>query len=158
MRFYLIDKVTELISGETARAIKNISLADDCFNEHFDGYPIYPGTLIVEGVAQLAGLLLEYTTNSENTQPRRAVLVQIEKAKFHRPAVPGDQLDIRCKILSMLDGAGQAEGDVFVQGEKISSVVLTFVLKHIDLPQIHTQRLELYRIWTKGLNLSAPIL
>src|SRR5437867_11880110 len=94
MRYFLIDRVTELVVGERARGLKAISLSDEIQHDHFPDYPVMPGALIVEAAAQLAGFLVEMTVNRPGAPPLRAALVQIERATFHEPAGPGDRLDI----------------------------------------------------------------
>src|SRR5438067_691906 len=94
MRYFLIDKVTELVLGTHARGVKNITLTDEVLHDHFPDHPIMPGALILEAAAQLAGFLLEVSFNQAGEPPRRALLVQIELAKFHDTAGPGDQLDL----------------------------------------------------------------
>ena len=76
MRFYLVDKVTEMCPGKYVEGYKCVSLSDDIFNEHFPGYPIFPGTLIIEGMAQLSGLFLEWCRTRAGYPPRRAALAR----------------------------------------------------------------------------------
>ena len=64
MRYYLIDKVTDLVSGERAKGLKCVTLTDDILHDHFPDYPMLPGALIVESAAQLAGFLLEMSFNA----------------------------------------------------------------------------------------------
>src|SRR5262245_13463397 len=103
MRYFLIDKVTELAVGERARGVKNVTLTDEVLHDHFPDYPVMPGALILEAGAQLAGFLLETSLNRPNEPPRRALLVQVELAKFHSFAGPGDQIDIAVNAESVRD-------------------------------------------------------
>lgn len=158
MRFYLIDRVDEIIPGERARAVKNVAMSDDILRDHFPENPIFPGTLIVESLAQLGGFLVEATFNKNKKGVRRAVLAQIEKAKFHEPCRPGDQLQLKCQLLSSLEGAAQVEGEAQVNGVKVARATLTFVLRKVDSKALDEQRRDLYKQWTRRLKLTFPIL
>src|ERR1700752_3883541 len=107
MRFFFIDRVEEIKPGERAVGIKNITYNEDFLEDHFPDHPVYPGTLVIEALAQLGGFLVECTFNTESENLRRAVLAQVEKAKFYDPITPGDQLILRCEIASTLEGAAQ---------------------------------------------------
>jgi 3-hydroxyacyl-[acyl-carrier-protein] dehydratase len=88
MRWIWIDKFIEFESGRRARAIKNVSLAEEHLHDHFPGYPVMPNSLIIEGLAQTGGLLVgEYNAFEE-----KVILAKLPKAVFHGPAVPGDTL------------------------------------------------------------------
>ena len=88
MRFLLIDRITAWDPGKTGTAVKNISLSEDFFDDHFPLKPIMPGVLIVEGMAQLAGLLVEEGVRRETGRNIKALMSIIEKAKFRKPAYP----------------------------------------------------------------------
>lgn len=88
MRWYWIDRYTEFVHGKRAKAIKNISLAEEHLHDHFKYFPVMPHSLVVEGVAQTGGLLIsEYNHCRE-----QVVLAKIVKAVFYCEAYPGDQL------------------------------------------------------------------
>ena len=148
MRYFMIDKVTELQVGERVRGIKNITLSDEILHDHFPDYPIMPGALILESAAQLSGFLLEMTFNEPKL---RALMVQIQNAKFHETSGPGDQLDITSTIQSKLDAAARVDVDVRVGERQIVRAELTFVMKQIDSERLHEQRRNLYALWTKDL-------
>ena len=106
MRYFLLDQVTELVMGERACGIKCVTLSDDILHDHFPDFPTHPGAMIVEGAAQLAGFLVEMSFNTlENT--RRALLTQIELARFHERAVPGARIEFYVKLLSFRDPSAQ---------------------------------------------------
>lgn len=158
LRFFLVDKIWQVSPGESVRGVKNVTLSDEILQDHFPDHPVYPGTLIVEALAQLAGFLFEYSANAPDKPVRRAVLAQIEKAKFHKPAHPGDALELECRFVSELGESAQLEGTVTVRGERIARAMLTFVLMAVDSEKLHRQRRDLYAIWTRGLKLTRPIL
>src|SRR5689334_1886408 len=94
MRWFWIDRFTELISGERATAIKNVSLSEEHIHDHFTYYPIMPTSLIIEGMAQTGGLLV----SEFNDFAERVVLAKLSKCVFHRTALPGDTLMYRAVI------------------------------------------------------------
>lgn len=108
MRFHLVDRVEEICYGKYVIGVKCITLADDVFNEHFPGYPIFPGSLILEGLAQLGGSFFEIMMNHNKLPLKRAVLTIINRMKFRSPAVPGDKLFYRADIVTMRDDYGVA--------------------------------------------------
>jgi hypothetical protein len=90
MRFFLIDKITRWEVGQCAEALKNVALSEDFFADHFPRRPVMPGVLIVEGMAQLAGLLLEATLKQGLGKEAKAVLTVLERTKFRELVRPGD--------------------------------------------------------------------
>lgn len=157
MRFYCVDRVLELRRGEFVRGIKNVSLSEELFEQHFPDNPLYPGTLIVEALAQVGGFLVECSTRDGTADLRRAVLAQIDKAKFHQPCRPGDQIELRCALASTLEGAARVEGEARVQGALIAVAMLTFRLVKVESEEVHRQRRQLYRLWTRDLDLGFAI-
>ena len=156
MRYFLIDKVTELVPGERASAVKNVTLTDEVLHDHFPDFPVMPGALMLEAVAQLAGLLVESTVHAREraggAPPRRALLASIEKAKFHETAGPGDQIVIDVRLGSELAGAAQVEALLRVGERRIATARLTFVLKEIASERVHAQRRYIYELWTRDLS------
>jgi 3-hydroxyacyl-[acyl-carrier-protein] dehydratase len=151
MRYFLIDRVTELLPGERARGLKSVTLSDEVLHDHFPDHPIMPGALVVESIAQLGGFLLEMTVNKPGSSLLRAVLVQIDQAKFYGPAGPGDCLDVTVTLDSLRETAGTINGEVHAAGRRIARADLTFVLRSIDSERVHEQRRYLYRLWTRDL-------
>lgn len=96
--FLLIDRVVELEDGKRCRAIKNVTGNEDFFQGHFPGLPVMPGVLIVEAMAQTCGIAaFSLVEDSENQWP---LFAGIDKARFKKPVVPGDQLVIEAEYLS----------------------------------------------------------
>jgi 3-hydroxyacyl-[acyl-carrier-protein] dehydratase len=152
MRFFLIDRIEEICYGKYITGIKSISLSDDTFNEHFPGYPVFPGTLIIEAVAQLSGSLFELTLEHSNKPIKRSVLSIVNHFKFKKPVYPGDRLILRVDIKKLEEDYGvvktsiEVEGDVYCHGE------LTFMFVEIDNPELHKARNKLYKIWMRSAN------
>jgi 3-hydroxyacyl-[acyl-carrier-protein] dehydratase len=152
----MLDRVTEFRKGISAAGIKNITLTDDILHDHFPDYPVFPGAMLIEAMAQLGGFLLEMSVNTKDSI-RRALLAQIDKAKFHNLAEPGDQLRLSAELDEQIDDAAKVNITVQCGDSKIANAKLTFVLKPIEFEKIHAQRRDCYRLWTKKLIPSVEI-
>jgi len=96
--FLLIDRVLEHTPGEDLVAIKNVSINEHFFQGHFPGRPVMPGVLIIEAMAQAAGVLAFRTAGTEPTEESTFYFVGIDKARFRAPVVPGDQLVLKVRF------------------------------------------------------------
>ena len=150
MRFYLIDRIEEISYGNYIKAVKCISLADDVFNEHFPGYPVFPGSLILEGLAQLGGSFFELMMKNDKKPIKRSVLSIINKMKFRRPAWPGDRLLMTASFDSMKDDYGVVQVRAEIDGEICAEGELTFVFLDIQNDNLLKSRQELYDICMKN--------
>lgn len=151
MRYVLLDRITHVEPGKVARGLKAVTLTDDVLHDHFPDYPILPGALLVEAAAQLAGFLLEVTENRAGEEARRALLVQIDRTKFYRPAQPGDSIELFAEMGPSLDAAAKLSVGADVRGEKCMRGLLTFMLRHVESEAVHAQRRYLYALWTREL-------
>jgi 3-hydroxyacyl-[acyl-carrier-protein] dehydratase len=119
--FLLIDRVLEIERKKKIVAIKNVTINEPFFAGHFPGFPIMPGVLIVEAMAQAGGAML--LTEVEDRSDKLIVFTGIEKARFRRPVVPGDQLRIEVEMLSWKEGpsriAVRMGGKAFVNGKLV---------------------------------------
>ena len=125
--FLLVDRVTELIPGESVKGYKNITINEMLFNGHFPNQPIFPGVLMLEAMAQVSGVLAFET---KGTRPKDGVTYLfggVEKARFRRPVVPGDRLDMESKILADRSKMMKFEASAYVEGELACSGVVSVV-------------------------------
>src|SRR5207244_7336492 len=97
MRWLWIDRFVEFESGKSARAVKNLSLAEDYFADHFPGYPVMPASLMLEGLAQTGGILV----GEANDFREKVVLAKIPRATFHREALAGQTLYYAVELLHL---------------------------------------------------------
>ena len=121
--FLLIDRVIELERMKSIVALKNVTITEPFFQGHFPGKPIMPGVLIVEAIAQAGGLLL--LTEVPNRDEMLMVFTGIEKARFRRPVVPGDQLRIEVAVRAWRMTAARLEGKAFVDGKVAAEATVT---------------------------------
>lgn len=115
--FLLIDRVIEIERKKRIVAIKNVTVNEPYFAGHFPGYPIMPGVLMVEAVAQAGGALL--LTEIPDRDQKLMVFTGIERAKFRKPVTPGDQLRIEVDVLAWRTTAVKMQGNVWV-GDKLA--------------------------------------
>jgi 3-hydroxyacyl-[acyl-carrier-protein] dehydratase len=102
--FLLIDRVLECHPGHSIRALKNVTYNEPYFPGHFPGRPVMPGVIIIEAMAQAAGILCFVTANVIPDAKTRFFFVGIDKARFRRPVVPGDQLVLTAELQRTLKG------------------------------------------------------
>ena len=121
--FLLIDRVLELVRMKRIVALKNVTITEPFFQGHFPGKPIMPGVLIVEAIAQAGGLLL--LTEVPNRDEMLMVFTGIEKARFRRPVVPGDQLRLEVEVRAWRMTAARLEGKAYVGGKVVAEATVT---------------------------------
>src|SRR5437899_8127418 len=121
--FLLIDRVIDLTRRERIVAIKNVTINEPFFAGHFPNLLIMPGVLIVEAIAQAGGALL--LTEVEDRADKLMVFTGIERARFRRPVVPGDQLRIEVEVKAWRVSAVRMEGKVFVGDKRVAEATVT---------------------------------
>jgi len=121
--FLMIDRVIEITRKERIVAIKNVTINEPFFAGHFPNLPIMPGVLIVEAIAQAGGALL--LTEVEDRADKLMVFTGIERARFRRPVVPGDQLRIEVEVKAWRVSAVRMEGKVFVGDKRVAEATVT---------------------------------
>ncbi|MEO6828506.1 MAG: 3-hydroxyacyl-ACP dehydratase FabZ [Acidobacteriaceae bacterium] len=113
--FLLIDRVVEVTRKQRIVAIKNVTINEPFFQGHFPDYPIMPGVLLVEAIAQAGGALL--LNEIPDRGDKLMVFTGIERAKFRRPVIPGDQVRIEVDVLNWRSRAVRMRGNAFVEGK-----------------------------------------
>ncbi len=126
--FVLVDRVTEVVPNERITGHKCVSMNEPWFLGHFPKHPIMPGVLVIEALAQIGGILA-YASEPFDADTSLLYFLGIDKAKFRRPVVPGDRLDLEVSIVQhrtnvwKLRGEASVEGTLCAQGELLASVV-----------------------------------
>jgi 3-hydroxyacyl-[acyl-carrier-protein] dehydratase len=131
MRWIWIDRFLEFQPGKTARATKSLSLAEDYFADHFPGYPVMPGSLILEGLAQTGGVLV----GEVNEFREKVVLAKIHWARFHREASAGDELIYDVELLHMRPEGALVKGTAHVGEALVAEAEIFFA--HLDQARSH---------------------
>lgn len=121
MRWFWIDRFEEFVCGSHATSVKCVSLSEEPLDAYSPGRPYYPASLIVEGLAQTGGLLIQQQSDFIN----RVVLAKVTRSVFHFQAAPGDTLRLHAKIENM-SGGGKAEGTVHIGDKLLCEADLTF--------------------------------
>jgi 3-hydroxyacyl-[acyl-carrier-protein] dehydratase len=121
--FLLIDRVIDLERKQRIVAIKNVTINEPFFQGHFPNLPIMPGVLIVEAIAQAGGALL--LTEVDDRETKLMVFTGIQRARFRRPVVPGDQLRIEVEVKAWRITAVRMEGKAFVGDKRVAEATVT---------------------------------
>ncbi len=122
--FLLIDRVTAWEPGKRLTAIKNVTYNEPFFQGHFPGNPVMPGVLVIEALAQASGTLVQLSVTKDPSQAALFYLVKIDKARFSRVVVPGDQLVLEVEQKRMLRRMGLFWGQAKVDGEVVAEAEL----------------------------------
>ncbi|MEN8719069.1 MAG: 3-hydroxyacyl-ACP dehydratase FabZ [Oceanococcaceae bacterium] len=130
--FLLIDRVLELYSGERIRALKNVTSNEEFFNGHFPGRPIMPGVLILEAMAQACGLLASECAEAGPEQGTILVFAGIDKARFRRAVVPGDQLIFDCTLVKRKREIWKFAAEARVDGELVAAADMMCASQQVD--------------------------
>jgi len=124
--FLLVDRVISLDKGENIVAFKNVSISEPVFQGHFPGHPIYPGVMILEGLAQAGGLLAfqSMELSKEEVKEKVVYFMSIDKAKFRKPVRPGDRLEYRVSVIKRKGSIWMLDGKAYVDDQLVSEAQL----------------------------------
>lgn len=121
--FLLVDRILEIEEGKRAVGIKNVTANEDFFNGHFPNYPVMPGVLIVEALAQVSAVVM---LTKEGNEGRLGLLVGIDKCRFKQQVKPGDQLRLEVEITRLKGPIGKGKGIATVDGTLVCETEITF--------------------------------
>lgn len=133
MRWYWIDRFIEFKSGSHAKAVKNVSLAEEHLHDHFPGFPVMPASLMIEGLAQTGGILL----GEVNDFQYNVILAKVPAITFHGNAVPGDQLIYTATLQEAREEGGSVTVQATVGERVIADGEIMFVHLNSDDPQLN---------------------
>lgn len=123
----MIDRLVDIKPGDSAVGIKNISFSDQIFQGHFPQKPVMPGVLIVEAMAQAAAAFTSYTENLD-VEGKIVLFMGIDKARFRKPVVPGDQLRIRVRTIQRRAPVWRFAGEAEVDGKRVADAHFSAML------------------------------
>ena len=126
--FLLIDRIIDLVEDKRAVGIKNVSMNEWFFQGHFPGKPVMPGVLIVEAMAQVAGVLM---LSKQENRGKLAYFMSIDKVKFRRTVRPGDQLLLEVEVAKLKSKVGQINGKTYVNGKVVAEASLMFTVAEV---------------------------
>ncbi len=124
--FLLVDRVTDLTKNESITSYKNVSISEPVFQGHFPDHPIYPGVMILEGMAQAGGILAFQSMDMTKEEAAQKVVyfMSIDKAKFRAPVRPGDKLEYRISVIKNKGAIWMLKGEAFVDDKMVSEAEL----------------------------------
>ncbi len=121
--FLLVDRITSLVPRHTVKGIKNVTVNEPFFQGHFPDRPVFPGVLILEGMAQVGGCLA-YCSVPEMIGERLVYFAGIDKARFRKPVIPGDQIEYRMELLKHKRMIMVMKGQAFVDDQLVTEAEL----------------------------------
>jgi beta-hydroxyacyl-ACP dehydratase FabZ len=124
--FLLVDRIVEIEGDKRIVGLKNVTINEPFFQGHFPGAPVMPGVLIIESMAQVAGVMIY--RDMPNKDKKLIYFTGIENAKFRRPVLPGDQLRIEMQLLNRRTNFGKMNGQATVDGRLVAEATVTFAI------------------------------
>ncbi len=143
MRWQLVDRITDITPGESARGWKTLPPDLPLFGDHFPGFPVVPGVLLVEMVAQLAGKLIEVTVYGQSSIWVFPILSMVKETKFRSFVKPGEEIELIARLSSLRPESALIDGRIQVGGKRRAQMEMVFVFNPSGVPdQIHGLTLE----------------
>ena len=125
--FLLIDRMVDIVAGESATGIKNVTVNVPCFQGHFPGHPIMPGVLIIESMAQTSAALVVHTLG-EDAEGRVVYFMSVDTARFRKPVTPGDVMRINVKKQAQRRNVWKFQGEAVVDGAVVAEATYTAMI------------------------------
>ena len=125
--FLLVDRIIEIEPGRRVVGLKNVTINEAFFQGHFPGQPIMPGVLIIEAMAQVGGVLLMRTLNA-SPEKKLLYFTGIDRAKFRKPVLPGDQLRFELELLHLRSHNSKMQARAYVEGKLVAEAELSCVI------------------------------
>ena len=126
--FLLVDRITEIDGDRSCVGLKNVTVNEQIFTGHFPGIPIFPGVLLIEGMAQTAGAICIASKRSESRTPAKVFFMTIDKAKFRKPVVPGDTVRYHMTKLRSRRNMWWYRGEAKVEGALVAEAQISAML------------------------------
>jgi 3-hydroxyacyl-[acyl-carrier-protein] dehydratase len=149
VRYFQVDRIDEMKPFSYAIGKKCISLAEDCFEHHFPGQPVYPGALLIESMAQLGGALMELSLRGQ-VHPLPRCAMSTVKAKFRDFVRPGDALVLRADVVSHHDESALIQATASRDGHKVCEAEILYVYLRIDDASLQASRDQFLDVLTRG--------
>jgi 3-hydroxyacyl-[acyl-carrier-protein] dehydratase len=128
--FLMLDRVTECVSGKWIRGIKNVTMNEPFFQGHFPGYPVMPGVLVIEALAQIASILAWQALDKKPGDGTMIFFAGIDNARFRRQVFPGDQLILEAEVQRLVRGVGKYKVRALVGGDPVAEADLLAAMRN----------------------------
>ena len=125
--FLLVDRITDIVDGKSIEGYKNVSISEPVFQGHFPDHPIYPGVMIIEGMAQAGGVLAFQSLPEDekaNADSKVVYFMSIDKAKFRAPVTPGDKLVYKIDVIKNKGRVWHMDAKAYVDGKVVTQAEL----------------------------------
>jgi 3-hydroxyacyl-[acyl-carrier-protein] dehydratase len=124
----MVDRVIEIDGDKGIIALKNVTINEDFFNGHFPSHPVMPGVLIIEAMAQAAGIFVIHNTSNVDPEKKVVYFMSIEEAQFRKPVVPGDALYLHVEKVKNRGNVWKMKGEARVDGQRVANATFSAMI------------------------------